>query len=800
MGTYTATVTDAAGCSYTAWSYVPQSVTISAPITPTPSTCGAPDGSAIAFGSGGVPPYTYLWSNGATTQSQSGLLPGDYDVTVTDANGCIGNGSSYISASTPITVTYSTVASSCTAPTGSATLAIAGGTAPYSVYWYTSPPQTTATATALSQGNYSFKVTDAVGCLQTGTVTVPPIHIINTPFTASSAYCATPTGSLAITASGGTTPYTYLWSTGATTSSISGIPTGVYHVTVTDAVGCHVTNSHFLPNYSPMTMGNSTSPATCLFNADGVILSVASGGTPPYTYSYSPSTGTSSAIASGLLTGDYWVYASDVSGCTTYRHVYLGYNALNTSCYCTVEGKVYHDVNGNCIQDAGEPGISNIQMQCSGRGYTYTDTSGHYSFKVPSGTYVLSETVRSFYPLSPCQPNNIAVTASAATGCVIPHDFANVINPIHDMHVSIWNYNWPVVGNPYHSISIISNDGTVPEPTILASYKPDGQLLAPWFIPGGIFSGSPYYYNTVATFPTLAPGASQPFYRNYNVPTYVPIGTIVNFKDSVVYTAPMSDWTLDYSPWNNVAAYTSTVVAAFDPNFKEVRPQGVGPNGNITYADSILEYMVHFQNTGSWSAQNIVVLDTLDNNLDWTSLKPVYMSAKCQVSLTQSGPYKIAKFSFENINLPPQMWDDLRSNGMFTYTVKTKAGLPIGSQFRNRASIYFDYNEPIVTNRTLNTLATAGIANVPQVQAGSFVVYPNPASNTFNAVINSDAAGSASMIVADVTGKTMLSKTVDLVRGTQTIATDASQFAPGIYFISLNHNGKTETQKLVVIK
>jgi hypothetical protein len=161
---------------------------------------------------------------------------------------------------------------------------------------------------------------------------------------------------------------------------------------------------------------------------------------------------------------------------------------------------------------------------------------------------------------------------------------------------------------------------------------------------------------------------------------------------------------------------------------------------------------------------------------------------------------KVATFTFNNIHLPAQSTDDLRSNGMFTYTVKTKAGLAIGSQIRNRASIYFDYNEPIVTNRTLNTLSTTGIATTPQVQAGSFTVYPNPASTAFNTVINSEAAGSANMIVADVTGKTMLAKTIELVKGAQTIATDASQFAPGIYFVSLNHNGKTETQKLVIIK
>ena len=225
--------------------------------------------------------------------------------------------------------------------------------------------------------------------------------------------------------------------------------------------------------------------------------------------------------------------------------------------------------------------------------------------------------------------------------------------------------------------------------------------------------------------------------------------------------------------------------------------------GLITYADSTLEYMVHFQNTGTAPAQNIIVIDTLDNNLDWSTLRPEYMSAACKVTLQQIGSLKVAKFTFSNIFLPTKTSNDLRSNGMFTYTIKTMPGLPIGTQFKNRASIYFDYNAPVMTNQTLNTLgasSTTVVSNTAAEQKKSFTIYPNPANRSFYSVINSTSATSAEMSISDVTGKVLISKTIALQNGAQTISTNISALSPGVYFVTLNNNGKTETQKLVVIK
>ena len=212
---------------------------------------------------------------------------------------------------------------------------------------------------------------------------------------------------------------------------------------------------------------------------------------------------------------------------------------------------------------------------------------------------------------------------------------------------------------------------------------------------------------------------------------------------------------------------------------------------------SVLEYMVHFQNVGTYYAQKVVVVDTLDADLDWSTLRPIYQSHPCSVTMNENG---VVTFTFNNINLPPAIWSEDGSNGMLTYTIETKPSLALGTQFTNNAAIYFDYNEPIITNTTLNTLGVPqgiqGVANANE----DFTIYPNPANKMFYAQINSNDATIAVMNITDVSGKQVMQQTLKLQTGTQNISVDVASLTPGLYFVSVVNNGKSSTQKLVIMK
>lgn len=798
-GNYFLTVTDAQGCSRTRDKHVDQAVTINVNTTVTATTCTQADGAITAFGSGGVNPYSYLYSNGVTTQTASGLAPGSYFVTLTDANGCTGSRSSFVNSNSPVFVTYAATPSSCTGATGTATLTISGGQTPYTISWSTSPAQTGVTATGLAAGNYAFHVTDANGCIREGVAVVPPVNIVNATVTAANPTCLQSNGSISAVASGGTAPYTYAWSNGATTATVNSLVAGNYHVLVTDANGCFASKYRNLEASSPVNIGLSSTPVSCLYSNDGSITSTVWGGTAPYVYAWS--NGQSTANISGINQGYYSLHVTDANGCTAHQYSSVTNSQTSTSCYCTITGTVYNDANGNCTIDAGETGIPNVQIYCSGYGYTYTNGNGVYSFQVPSGTYTIAQSVLAMYPLAACQSNNVSVTTVAASGCSQTVNFANVITPLHDISIGVWPSNGAVPGNVHNQICIISNQGTIAEGTILASYKTDGQLNTPTITPGGIFSNlTPGYYSTAGnTFPNLVPGAIKVFNIGYNVPTNIPINTSLLFRDSAVYSGPMSTWLNDYSPWDNANSHNETVVSSYDPNFIQVNTQGEGAMGYITRSDSSLQYMVHFQNEGTYFAQNVVVIDSLSADLDWKSLRPIYSSHNANVTIDNNG---VLKYTFTNIQLPAKMYDDAGSNGMFVYSIKLKRNLPYGTQIKNDAGIYFDYNEPVITNKVLNTLKEpTGIKQVSGSDKLSFSIYPNPTQAGFTAIVDNKVTNAATVItITDVSGRVVLTKEMKLQAGKQMIQMSTENLRDGIYFVNLNMDGKKGTQKLVIVK
>ena len=212
---------------------------LAATVSGTPTTCGNATGSATATPTGGVGPYTYLWSNSGTTATVNNLAAGTYTVTVTDANSCTQVSTVIINNSNgPSTSNTSVTNVSCNgAANGSITITPSGGTSPYTYMWSNSA--TTATVTGLAGGVYTVTVSDATLCTAIASVTITEPSALATNATASNESCQSCSdGSATATPTGGTSPYTYAWSNGGTTQTINFLAPGTYTVTVTDANGC----------------------------------------------------------------------------------------------------------------------------------------------------------------------------------------------------------------------------------------------------------------------------------------------------------------------------------------------------------------------------------------------------------------------------------------------------------------------------------------------------------------------------------------------------------------------------------
>ncbi len=317
---YTVTFTDANGCTsvdnVALTDFPAVTATISAQ---TPVSCnGGNDGTATVTGSGGTVAvdYSYLWQNAQTTQTATGLAAGTYSVTVTDDNGCTAITSVTITEPTQLTVGTSTVDATCSQANGSATATPAGGTSPYTYLW--TGGQTGPIATGLAAGNYSVTVTDNNGCTVTDNVTI--IDQAGQTISISSSVdvlCnAGNDGSATVSISGGTAPYTTVWSSGGSGTTETGLSAGTYTVTVTDANGCTDNTGVTISEPPLLTVSVNDVPLDCNGDCTADFLANVSGGTGPYSYQWDDAFLTQTSNLDDQCAGTYNVTVTDANNCT----------------------------------------------------------------------------------------------------------------------------------------------------------------------------------------------------------------------------------------------------------------------------------------------------------------------------------------------------------------------------------------------------------------------------------------------------------------------------------------------------
>jgi gliding motility-associated-like protein len=320
-GTYTLTVKDNNGCKVINDFNIAQPAAVTAVASVTNVSCTNANNGAIRITpGGGTAPFTYSWQpGGQTTALVTNLANGSYTVIVKDANGCSTTKVVTITQPTPLTVNLiNQVNVSCFGGNnGSVWASPAGGTPNYTYSW-TPGGSTNANLLNATAGTYTVKVTDNKSCVATNTVTITQPASITVTNTITNVACSNNSnGSISIGASGGVPSYSYTWLPGGqTASSITGQAAGNYSVTVTDSKGCQKTMSYAITQPLPISVSLTQTNVSCFGAGNGAASASVTGGTSPYTYSWSPG-GSTSPNVSGLNAVTYTLVVKDQRNCSS---------------------------------------------------------------------------------------------------------------------------------------------------------------------------------------------------------------------------------------------------------------------------------------------------------------------------------------------------------------------------------------------------------------------------------------------------------------------------------------------------
>lgn len=287
-------------------------------VTTTTSNCNQNTGTASVAITNGLSPYSIYWSTGATVSNVSDLAPGQYLVSVTDANGCLSTSTSMVGSNGLSQTGVPTGASCFGTNNGGINVTVAGGTAPLTYAW--SNGAATEDITGLVGGPYELTITDALGCVSTASYTVQePQQIMLNQMTVTQPACSSSNGEVVASFNGGTAPFNYTWmdaqgnTIGTNSATLTGIGAGTYTCTITDANGCSFSSEAMVSNnFGPVLAIDTIIPSSC--SGDGQIqLTVIAGNPTDYLWT----NGATTQNITNLDPGFYSVSVTGASGCVT---------------------------------------------------------------------------------------------------------------------------------------------------------------------------------------------------------------------------------------------------------------------------------------------------------------------------------------------------------------------------------------------------------------------------------------------------------------------------------------------------
>ena len=458
---------------------------------------------------------------------------------------------------------------------------------------------------------------------------------------------------------------------------------------------------------------------------------------------------------------------------------------INSYCSFTPGGTFYtisgnntldSDING-C--DASDIALPNLKFNITNgiqTGSIIANQSGEYSLPVAAGTHTITPILEnpSYYTISTTAVNVTFPTETSP----FTQNFCITPNGIHpDLEVAILPTTPARPGFNAHYKIIIKNKGNIQQSGSVSLAYNDAVLD---------------YVSVNPAFTTQAEGSLswafanlEPFEtREINVTLNVnsPMETpAVNGDDVLTYTATITSEATDELPLDNTFSLPQIVVNSFDPNDKTCLE---GTAISQSMIGQYVHYMIRFENTGTFAAENIVVKDMIDTaKFDVSSL----------IALNGSHPYVTritgnkVEFIFENIHLP---FDDANNDGYVVFKIKTLPTLVLGNSFSNTASIYFDYNHPIVTEPAVTTFADLDTKDFEF--SNYLTIYPNPTKGILNITSKQDIE-MQSISIYNVLGQMVVA--VPNAKGVSNV--DVSSLSTGNYFIKVVSDKGTSNSKFI---
>lgn len=786
-GHYFVTITDTqTGCSVVRYYEIvtqPLNFTV---ITGNISCFGAQNGSFDLEVLDGTPPYTYQWDGPASFSSSvedpTGLGAGVYFLTVSDAMGCSGAGGPFIIASpSPLTLPAPQVTPDCGSG-GTITLpGASGGTPPYSYNW--SNAQSGNALTGLAAGTYIVTVTDANNCLQILTVAVPmgePALVTAEVFD----FACDGQGSVVLTPVSPTAVLSYAWSDGSTLPVLIAGQPGNYSVTVTnDNSGCTAVYS--------FTLQASNAPCAtikgrvvrdlsenCAADAGEPGLAnwiVRANGAPNF-YAVTDTAGYFSMevvpgvyAVEAIVPNGQWISCGVVAAAPlTVDDTVSVQLPVKAETFCpamtvditTPQLRRCFSSNFYIVNYCNQGVVSALNA------YAIVTLDPFLSLNVANAPFVSLGNQQYRFELGTVNPGGcgsiwIQVTVSCNA----------VLGQTHCSEVQIYPDSLCAPDPDWSGASLrvfpscdgdsvrfaIKNVGVAPMSTALDYIViEDGIMLMQSGGPG-LGAGDSIRIAVPANGATWRVEALQePFHPE----GFSPVATVEGCTTTGSFT---TGFALQFpnagaGPGYDIDCHAN--IGSFDPNDKQGLPLGYGESRYVKPGTE-LEYLIRFQNTGTDTAFTVVIRDTLSAWLDPATIRPGASSHAYQFDLTGEG---IASFAFENILLPDSFVNEAASHGFVSFRISPKTETPLETDIFNRAAIYFDFNDPILTNTTTHRIGDYFllIGTSTPVRDGLHVgILPNPVRGEATVEIADWPAGrQARVAVFNGTGRLVREETI----------------------------------------